>query len=246
MVSSRSLVRSLAFLVLAAFILPAANLAAQPVNPIPFVNQPLVPTNVAPGSPELALTVNGTQFVPTLVVNWNGTPLSTAFVNVHQLVADVHASALASASTASVTVSSPAPGGGTSSAIPFTIRTPAASVAFTTSTISTGLNPGGVVSADFNNDGKSDLAIVNQDQPDATCYTPEYDNVGTISILLGNGDGTFSNRTTLCFPQLGLGDYGLPQLVAGDFNGDGKMEPEPSRLSPHTPATRTIRRKSRM
>jgi hypothetical protein len=126
-----------------------------------------------------------------------------------------------------VTVSSPAPGGGTSNAVPFTITTPTKSLAFATSTIPVGLNPAGIIVADFNNDGKPDLAVVNQNQIDSTRYNtpgliPSY-AVGTISILLGNGDGTFSNESTLCFPNLEF-EYGLPQLVAGDFTGDGKVD----------------------
>lgn len=198
------------------------SLLSQP-NPVPLINQPLVPSSAAPGSHGLTLAVNGTGFVPASVVNWNGSELSTTYVNAHQLLAEVPASDLASASTASVTVSSSLSGVG-SNAVPFAITVPASSLAFATSTIPVGLNPGKVVVADFNGDGKADLAVVNQNQPDTACYTPEYGNVGTISILLGNGDGTFTNRSTLCFLQLGLGDYAGPQLVAGDFNGDGKTD----------------------
>ena len=38
-------------------------------NPVPFVNQPLVPSAVAPGGPDFALTVNGTGFVNGATVN---------------------------------------------------------------------------------------------------------------------------------------------------------------------------------
>jgi len=192
-------------------------------NPVPFVNQPLVPAAVAPGSASFMLTVNGAGFVPGAVVNWNGNALTTTFVNHDRLTATVPDSAIAASGTALVTATNPAPGGGTSNAVPFTITSPTTSVAFAVSTLPVGLNPGDVVVADFNNDGKADLAVVNQRQPDATCYTPQRSNVGTISILLGNGDGTFSNKATLCFPDL-LGDVAGPQLLAGDFNGDGKTD----------------------
>jgi VCBS repeat protein len=46
---------------------------------------------------------------------------------------------------------------------------------------SAGSGPSGVASADFNGDGKLDLAVVNYGD-------------GTVSILLGNGDGTFQNQ----------------------------------------------------
>ena len=46
----------------------------------------------------------------------------------------------------------------------------------------TNCSPISLAAADFNGDGKLDLAVANY-------------NGGTVSILLGNGDGTFSNRT---------------------------------------------------
>ena len=103
----------------------------------------------------------------------------------------------------------------------FSITNPTKAIAFSSSTIPTGLNPGGVVVADFNNDGKADLAFVSRNQPDPDCY--HYDGVDTISIFLGNGDGTFSNQSTLCFSD-SLGSYDLPQLGVGDFNGDGNTD----------------------
>ena len=58
-------------IVIAVVVLSAA-LCAQ-TNPVPFVNNPLVPASVAPGGPSFTLTVNGTGFVPGSVVNWNVT-----------------------------------------------------------------------------------------------------------------------------------------------------------------------------
>ena len=45
-------------------------------NPVPFINQPLVPDAIAlaPNGLTFALIVNGTGFVPTSTVNWNGSP----------------------------------------------------------------------------------------------------------------------------------------------------------------------------
>src|SRR5205085_747446 len=51
-------------------------------------------------------------------------------------------------------------------------------------TYSVGTNPRGLVAADFNGDGKTDLAVANAGSSD-------------VSILLGNGDGTFQAGTTL-------------------------------------------------
>jgi hypothetical protein len=43
-------------------------------NPVPFVNQPLVPDAAAPGGPDFTLTVNGTGFISGSVVSWNTPP----------------------------------------------------------------------------------------------------------------------------------------------------------------------------
>jgi hypothetical protein len=219
----RSSVRRFAFIVLAAFVLPAANLVAQS-NPVPLVNQPLVPTSVVPGSPGLTLTVNGTGFVSTSVVNWNGAALATTFVTSSKLFANVPASDVAVPATASVTVFSPAPGGGTSNTVPFTVTVPTSGLAFSASSIGVGLNPATVLVADFNHDGISDLVVVNQNQPDPDCY--HYGGSGTISILLGRGDGTFLNKSTLCVSEaVGEGFVvATPPIVVGDFNNDGNAD----------------------
>ena len=70
---------------------------------------------------------------------------------------------------------------------------------------SVGHSPSAVATGDFNGDGKLDLAVVN-----------EGDN--TVSILLGNGDGTFQSQTTIA---TGLAP---DAIVTGDFNADGKLD----------------------
>jgi len=74
----------------------------------------------------------------------------------------------------------------------------------------TGLNsePFSVAVGDFNGDGKLDLVTAN--------FANYFG--GSVSVLLGNGDGTFQN-----YVQYATG--GLPTSVAvGDFNGDGKPD----------------------
>lgn len=81
-------------------------------NPLPFVNQPLVPDSAVPGGSGFTLVVNGSGFVPDASVNWNGSPRSTTFVSSSQLQAVILASDIATPRTAYVTATNPAPGGG--------------------------------------------------------------------------------------------------------------------------------------
>jgi len=64
---------------------------------------------------------------------------------------------------------------------------------------------GSMVAADFNGDGKLDLAVVG-----------DYVSQGGVTILLGNGDGTFQAIPTKFEPN-----QGFNVIATGDFNGDG-------------------------
>jgi DNA/RNA endonuclease G (NUC1) len=90
-------------------------------NPVPVASS-LSPTSCNAGSSTFTLTVNGSSFISSSVVKWNGTALTTTYVSATQLQASVPAANVASAGTASVTVFTPTPGGGTSSALTFTVN----------------------------------------------------------------------------------------------------------------------------
>ena len=81
-------------------------------NPLPLINQPLVPTATAPGGPGFTLTVRGTGFVSGATVNWKGSARPTSFVSGSELTATIFASDIAAAGTASITVQNPGSGGG--------------------------------------------------------------------------------------------------------------------------------------
>jgi hypothetical protein len=69
-----------------------------------------------------------------------------------------------------------------------------------------------VATGDFNGDGKVDLAVTNfsSDNCQSGC---------SVSILLGNGDGTFQSHVD--YPTGDLSPFGI---AVGDFNGDGRLD----------------------
>jgi uncharacterized repeat protein (TIGR01451 family) len=71
-----------------------------------------------------------------------------------------------------------------------------------------GTKPVAIATGDFNGDGKLDLAVLNNTSED-------------ISILFGNGDGTF--KATINTPVSHSGN-GPSAFAVGDFNGDKKLD----------------------
>lgn len=115
----------------------SVTLVVNASNPVPVVAS-LSPAYVAAGGSAFTLSVGGSGFQSSSTVNWGTTALSTQFVSATQLTAQVTASEIANAGTASLAVQTPAPGGGTSNAVLFEIDSaPAGSTppSFTTKSI---------------------------------------------------------------------------------------------------------------
>jgi Tol biopolymer transport system component len=91
------------------------------------------------------LLVNGTNFIPSSIVAFNGNSRATTFVSSVQLSAAVSPLDVASNTTIGVTVSNPAPGGGTSNAVSFKVGTGSA-VRLKSSVMSSGVQFPQVVS----------------------------------------------------------------------------------------------------
>ncbi|HTQ55593.1 MAG TPA: VCBS repeat-containing protein [Bryobacteraceae bacterium] len=92
----------------------------------------------------------------------------------------------------------------------------------TPSFLMAGTYPASVVAADFNGDGKVDLAVANSQQFQTT---PPFEN-GSVSVFPGNDDGTFgppayyrAGASPIFLTAADLNGDGIPDLAAADFQG---------------------------
>src|SRR5262249_43710304 len=83
-------------------------------------------------------------------------------------------------------------------------------------TLPVGVDPRAVTVGDFNNDGKADLAVVNIGQPS----NPQ----GSLSVLLGNGNGSFQSAVTTNIHNSGAATGVAESVAVGDFNGDHLLD----------------------
>ena len=144
----------------------------------------------------LCLTVNGSGFVSSSLVKWNGAALPTTFVSSGQLKAVVHSAVgdfngdgrldLAVTNFYDNTLSM---GNGEGTFQPAV-------------TYAVGNAPASVAVGDLNGDGKLDLTVANFS-----------DN--TVSVLLGNGDSTFTSASGA--PSKNAADYGRDIAVFGPW-----------------------------
>ena len=73
--------------------------------------------------------------------------------------------------------------------------------------------PMSLAAGDFNADGVPDLVVASQCASSVNCVT------GLVSVLLGNGDGTFQSPVPY---STGTGNSYF--VATGDFNGDGNLD----------------------
>jgi len=173
-------------------------------NPVPYLN-PLQPDAAVPGGAAFTLTVTGTGFISGSTVDWNGSSRTTTFVNSSKLTAAIPASDIASPTTATITVVSPAPGGGVSNPQYFQVAFSLSQLSWTSFDL-TGQNPttSRIVGGDFNSDSKLDWAVAMGSR---------------VFVIPGNGDGTFGS------PIPAFGPAGtITGLYAADVNSDSKLD----------------------
>jgi len=183
-------------------------------NPVPFINQPLVPETVPPGSGGFTLTVHGANFAPTATVKWNALVRQTVVVSDTLLQATIKASDVASARTASVTVVNVDARNETSNVAYLTVRKPAPAVAViaTPNFSATGV----VTDGDFNNDGKLDVVVCNVNGTTLV-----------VDVYLNQGNLKFGSHIESVFKFTGNKPLRIASpLFVGDFNNDHKLDLE--------------------
>ena len=173
---------------------PAVTVDAS-LNPVPKITS-VSPTSAPAGGAAFTLTVTGTGFVSSSVVQWNGSARPTTFVSSAQIQAAIGAADIATAGSATIAVFSPTPGGGTSPAIPFTITGP---VTLTVS--ATSVAPGASVTATLTNGlgGALDwLALASTSAPNTSYVTYTYVGSGvttrTWTVTMPQTAGTYEFR----------------------------------------------------
>ena len=90
-------------------------------NPVPVISS-ISPASATAGGPAFTMAVTGTGFVGSSKVRWNGVDRTTHYGSATTLTADIPATDIATAGSATVTIDNPTPGGGTSAAKTFTIN----------------------------------------------------------------------------------------------------------------------------
>jgi len=171
-----------------------ASLARVP-NPVPRITS-LTPNGARAGAPAFSLTIDGSGFDAFSVARWNGSPRPTKVVSARQLIASITAADIASVGSALVSVSTPAPGGGTSSALPFAIDPPP-----TLTPSATRVAPGSDVTVTLANGfgGASDwLALAATSAPDNTYLQQMLVGTGVTSrtwtVTMPTTPGTYEFR----------------------------------------------------
>ena len=178
------------------------------VNNPPPVTTSLAPTSVTAGGSAFTLNVYGTGFVSNATIKWNGTALVTTYVSATRLYAAVPATDIATAGTPGVAVVNPAPGGGASGSLRFTINNPAPTLttlsptsataggaAFTLTVTGTNFVSGSKVQW---NGANRTTTYVSSTQLTAAILATDIATAGTAPVTVANptpGGGTSGSKT---------------------------------------------------
>jgi uncharacterized protein (TIGR03437 family) len=175
--------------------------------PLPAITS-LAPSSTTAGGAGFTLTVTGTGFLSGAAVQWNGAALATTFVTTTQLTAAVPAGLIATAGSASITVSNP--GGMASNAVSFTINP--VSISVSANGVANGAShAGGAVSA-------GEIVTISGSNFGPGAFTgPQLDSNGFLTTSLGGVQALFDGvAAPLLSAQAGLVTAVVPYEVSGN------------------------------
>ena len=159
------------------------------------------PASATAGAAAQTLTINGTNFLSTSTVTYNGVAHTATFVSSTQLTITLSASDQATAGTYAVVVTNPAPGGGASNSVNFTVNNPVPTITSLSPTSATA----GAAAADPDHqwdefplhlDGHLQRGGAHRDlcELDAVDDHPERERPGDGGNLRGGGDQSCAGR----------------------------------------------------
>jgi uncharacterized repeat protein (TIGR02543 family) len=196
-----------------------------PTNPLPALTS-LSPSSATMGGAGFTLTVNGSNFVPSSVIRWNGVDRTTTYLSSGQLTMSVSAGDIATQGSAAVTVVSPQPGGGTSNTLQFAVNPPAFTLSVTkvgsgTVTSTTGeINCGSVCSASYASGQPVTLVATAATGSVFTGWSGACTGTGTCTLTMNANTtvtATFSSAFTLTVSKAGTGT-GTVTSTTGEIN----------------------------
>ncbi len=185
-------------------------------NPLPSITS-LNPNTVAAGSGQFTLNVNGAGFVNGSVVRWNGADRTTVFGGANLLMATITAADVQNGGVAQVTVVSPAPGGGTSNSVNFTIQGPNPAPAITSLSPSGALVGGAAFTLTINGSNFIPGAIVRFNGQDRTPSSVSSTQI-MVPIPAGDIATTGNFPVQVVNPAPGGGPSNTLQFVVGAPN----------------------------
>ncbi len=151
-------------------------------NPVPTITS-ISPTSALPGSAALTLTINGTHFLISSQLDFNGQMLSFNYINSTQITTTLSAADLQTAGSYPVEVINPAPGGGTSNAINFGVQNPAPVI----SSLSPSSAVAGAASETLTING-SNFVSTSTVTYNGVAHSATYVNAGELTISLSASD----------------------------------------------------------
>lgn len=197
-------------------------------NPVPSVSS-ISPAEATAGDAATIVTVNGSGFVSASVVKWNQTTRETTFVSATQLHVVLTAEDLSGAGTAQITVFNPAPGGGPSSGLAFSVKNPAPEVTSVTPGTVTVADAGGFVtvtgkgfvaksSVTWNGTSRT-TAFISKTQLNVTLLEADLTSAGSAQVAVTNpapGGGTSATMAlTIVYPNPVITSLSPSSVAAG-------------------------------